>query len=474
MSDKYFTMVKDGQQVVATLNQTGTIVPEEGKDPTKYCTALVQTEDGLQQVVKTYDMNGGGGGGGYVLPPATAETLGGVKVGETLTVGEDGTLNTAGGDVPDNVWTQDNLVAGDNVSFTKQENPYVIDSNTLAVFHFDNNFNNVIENSNFSITDLAIAAGQESNFTTGSDKKFGTSASDRCSAGGTWYYRNLSIDTAKQFPNGFTIDFWAKRPVSSDIMSSGIIPGGYGLFVNGFGYVGFGAGSYSEPLYTTSWNVNADPTNWHHIAISISPTKRRFFLDGVLVASVDFSGSLELAANATSQFGQVIIDELRITDKALWQDTDDFSADLPTAAYAQSTGDVYQINANCADTSLSNLTDAGQIKAVHLAMPSSTYDELTIPTVDGTNITVSADGYLVLAGLVYGTNSVLSLTNTTTGLQNVSNPSFTSALFYGITIPVSKGDTVRVGFYNVLFNDGANPGYLRFVYANGTTSEQGA
>lgn len=35
----------------------------------------------------------GGGGGGYVLPPATADTLGGVKVGSNLTVGDDGTLS---------------------------------------------------------------------------------------------------------------------------------------------------------------------------------------------------------------------------------------------------------------------------------------------------------------------------------------------------------------------------------------------
>lgn len=32
-------------------------------------------------------------GGGYVLPAASAETLGGVKVGDNLTVEEDGTLN---------------------------------------------------------------------------------------------------------------------------------------------------------------------------------------------------------------------------------------------------------------------------------------------------------------------------------------------------------------------------------------------
>lgn len=41
------------------------------------------------------DQKGSGGGGSYVLPAATAETLGGIKVGDNLTVEEDGTLNAA-------------------------------------------------------------------------------------------------------------------------------------------------------------------------------------------------------------------------------------------------------------------------------------------------------------------------------------------------------------------------------------------
>ena len=40
---------------------------------------------------------GSGGGGGYVLPPATTSTLGGIKVGQGLTITPDGTLSTAGG-----------------------------------------------------------------------------------------------------------------------------------------------------------------------------------------------------------------------------------------------------------------------------------------------------------------------------------------------------------------------------------------
>lgn len=42
---------------------------------------------------------GGGGGGSYVLPPATSETLGGVKVGSGLSVTSDGTLSASGGSV---------------------------------------------------------------------------------------------------------------------------------------------------------------------------------------------------------------------------------------------------------------------------------------------------------------------------------------------------------------------------------------
>ena len=39
---------------------------------------------------------GGGGGGSYTLPPATASTLGGVKVGSGLSVTEEGVLSADG------------------------------------------------------------------------------------------------------------------------------------------------------------------------------------------------------------------------------------------------------------------------------------------------------------------------------------------------------------------------------------------
>lgn len=43
------------------------------------------------------DGSGGGGGGSYVLPAASADTLGGVKVGEGLSINGSGVLSVSGG-----------------------------------------------------------------------------------------------------------------------------------------------------------------------------------------------------------------------------------------------------------------------------------------------------------------------------------------------------------------------------------------
>ena len=88
------TVIQDGQLAVATVEQTGTIVSGAGEIDT---TALVETADGKQLCVKTVSLGGGGGGGGYTLPTATATRLGGVKVGQNLTVEADGTLNAQAG-----------------------------------------------------------------------------------------------------------------------------------------------------------------------------------------------------------------------------------------------------------------------------------------------------------------------------------------------------------------------------------------
>lgn len=89
---KEITTIEDGELKVKTALVSGTRVSTSEIDKKKYITTLVQTEDGEELAVKVTNL-GGGGGGGYVLPTATASRLGGIKVGENLTVEADGTLN---------------------------------------------------------------------------------------------------------------------------------------------------------------------------------------------------------------------------------------------------------------------------------------------------------------------------------------------------------------------------------------------
>jgi len=74
-------------------------------------------------IVNKYQGNGGGGGGSYVLPTATANRLGGVKVGSGLTITNDGTLSTSGGTAPSGesdvkVYFYDELFSGSTYDHT--------------------------------------------------------------------------------------------------------------------------------------------------------------------------------------------------------------------------------------------------------------------------------------------------------------------------------------------------------------------
>ena len=85
-SEKYFTKLVDGQLSVATVAQSGEIIPEESRPGDKYTTALVQTDDGPQLCVKTYDLNGGGGGGtvDQTYDPTSTNAQSGTAVAEAV------------------------------------------------------------------------------------------------------------------------------------------------------------------------------------------------------------------------------------------------------------------------------------------------------------------------------------------------------------------------------------------------------
>jgi len=123
-----------------------------------------------------------------------------------------------------------------------------------------------------------------------------------------------------------------------------------------------------------------------------------------------------------------------------------------------------------ADTALSNLTNTGKEVVANLSSPSPDYVDLTVPSTDGDTVTAPDDGYFVIKAKINNlSDCAVNLRNTTNGQYQLCWSSFrAAAVEVATSIPVSKNDVVAVGFYNVVFNNASQPGYLRFIYANGT------
>ena len=100
-------VIVDGQRALAVSEVNGDFIYDGGATDI-YC--IVQKDGKAQRALKVANVGEGGGGGG---------------------------------DVPDNVYTQDNLVAGTNISITAVPQP-VIDANTLGVWHLDSSADNVV------------------------------------------------------------------------------------------------------------------------------------------------------------------------------------------------------------------------------------------------------------------------------------------------------------------------------------------
>lgn len=114
-----------------------------------------------------------------------------------------------------------------------------------------------------------------------------------------------------------------------------------------------------------------------------------------------------------------------------------------------------------ANTSLSNLTPAGKTVCAHMAMPSGTYDNLTLGTT-GATYTAPADGYFALAstfdanGYLYMYRSGTPRYGTTLG--------YVASQWVDSFIPVAKGDVIIIQY-----NGTASVQSFKFIYANGAS-----
>jgi hypothetical protein len=90
----------------------------------------------------------------------------------------DGTTIVVNNDVlsavlPDNAYTQSNLLGGKGISILQKENKDKITEDTLALWHFNGNLDNVVSGSKFTFNGSAFpSAIQPANWLTGNAAKF--------------------------------------------------------------------------------------------------------------------------------------------------------------------------------------------------------------------------------------------------------------------------------------------------------------
>lgn len=112
-----------------------------------------------------------------------------------------------------------------------------------------------------------------------------------------------------------------------------------------------------------------------------------------------------------------------------------------------------------ADVDLTNVNNSGTSKVAHWAMPSTTYDNLTVGST-GTSYTAPADGWVKFSAQTNNNNQFIQIQATMTALAVASG-----TLYIDAFIPIRKGETFTI--YYTAPNNKA----LRFYYAVGSESE---
>ena len=167
--------------------------------------------------------------------------------------------SSAGGDIPTGIYTEDNLVAGDNITFTQGSNG--VDEHTLGLWHFDGNSDNVITGAS------ALTLQYFSNSYT-ETAKFGSRAASYLGSDCRCIFNTQ--------PNEFTVDFW----FNSEVQDNKTFYVG-GRFKFGKGHNGWKAGVYSSDLDTLPTLKSFSTNTWYHIAcVKKSDGTCLFFING--------------------------------------------------------------------------------------------------------------------------------------------------------------------------------------------------
>lgn len=268
----------------------------------------------------------------------------------------------------DSFYTQDNLIAGKSIEIAEYVNPYVIDENTVGLWHFDGSL--VDEISGNSITS-GDSRGVEYCETEG---KFKFTKSlygiNRTSTSGQGYSRQWRFPSTFTFTSGWSVDFWC----TCTSEQSGYIQ--FHCTTYGAQVIQLQVGKVSSQVWSSlisTHNIeNLPDGGLHHIAFCSNGSSLYYFIDGSLKNTIDISAHTQVNYNVmnvaqTNQYyaNVATVDELRISNVCRW--TEDF--EVPDAPYEPASGsNPMAINA-IVDSSLSSTSkNPVQNKVINTAL----------------------------------------------------------------------------------------------------------
>lgn len=314
------------------------------------------------------------------------------------------------------------LIAGKNVTIDEVLPEGGIDNHTLACFHFED-VENTAENSATTGVEFTNNSINTARATVDYGSKFGSGALRSTHSNAAGYFQNLTDGIAN---SDFTVDFWVKWGSSSgraaictEVYSND--PRGRGVIFwdkqinlpNNSG----SATSYINNI--TTFKTAYNDQTWYHCAYVQDGLKYRAYIDGIQIASGEYT-----ALEFTKKFyifvwGNVLIDELRVSDIVRYTEnftplTQPYSVAEPTGKYAiNATAEPYNLPIASSDT-------LGGIKP-------------------GTGVEVTPEGVLNNAG--YSSND---FTNSFKEKLNNIEDEATKVLVDGITIIKDDNNVISV------------------------------
>lgn len=388
---------------------------------------------------------------------------------------------------PAGVYTEDNLVAGTNISMTEETITGGIDSNALLVLHLNESLDNSSQYTGITYDTNYSGVSPEVTYQNG---KFGKALETMSHEGAMLNYTDFSSYT--QSSQDFTLEYW--RYYSSTTQDVSDISAR-----NSTGYlwyfiirrtdamlacgdentrlIWFSNSSSENPTYYANLLQLLNDNAWNHIAICVKKgTYVRVFINGTLwyettdskynTSSLLANGinTVRITGSSSTASYRCWFDEVRFSNTIRYTASftpknEPFSEGSTTVTKINNTQDI----SGKANVSLSNLTDAGNIVAAKASMPSSTYTSLTVGAA-GATYTAPSDGYYFLDASATAAGQYIEFVAPSARYYKYEYSLAPSQI--QILFPVKKGDIITL---NYTTNGGYNS--FIFIYSEGSKSE---